>query len=248
MSRTPKKLVFALALCAVAASAFAQSASAPTARSENPRLQFSAEASRETALDEMTVFLATEAEGSDPGALNQTVLSRANEALAQAKKSGVVTARLVGVTTNQVYGPRGTPSGWKVRAQIAIKGSDLPKVGAMAGTLSTRLQVSGVQFSLSPAARATLERQLTEEAATALLQKASFTAKALGYQSFALEDVTLQDQSLNNPMPVNFSRRGNMEMMAMAADAAPMPTEAGTTTVTVRFSASARLLGMAATR
>lgn len=233
------RLFLALTLASSALSVFA---AAPVPG--QAQLQLSAQASRETALDEMTVHFAVEAEGSDPGALNQTVLSRAQEALSLAKKTSGVSARLMGVSTQQVYGPKGTPVGWKVRAQLAVKGSDLPKVGALAGSLGSRLQVAGVEFSLSAQARSALEAELTTEAAAALHQKAAATTKALGFSRYALEEVSLLDESQPGPRPVMALRRGGMEMMAMAAhDGAPVPADGGTTVVSVRFGATARLTG-----
>lgn len=217
-------------------------AAAPAKIQEPPRLQLSAEASRETALDEMTVHLATEAEGPNPGALNQSVLRAANAALATAKRTPGVLAQLTSVSTQQVYGPRGVPTAWKVRALISVKGRDMPSIGALAGDLGKDMQVSGVEFSLSPTARAELEKKLTEDAAAALQQKALLAAKTLGFQGYALEEVSLQDQSTTGHRPAPMAR-GGVAMLAMSEGAgSAVPSDSGTTTITVRFSATARLL------
>ncbi len=203
------------------------------------QLSLSAGAESEVALDEMTVRFAAEAEGTDIAGLNRKVLQLVQDGIATARKAPGVEARLSSVQTMPAYTPKGMPNGWRVRAEMAVKGNDLPRVGALAGDLARTMQMGGVEFSLSRKARDALTAQLTEQAAQALKLKAASVARSLGYREAQLLEVTLQDDFAGAPEVVH--RPMMAKSMAMA-DSVAMPADAGTTRVTVRFSALAQLV------
>ena len=97
-------------LTAAAPPALAQAAATPS----EPVLRLNAEAVRRVSLDEMTVVLASERAGEAPGALNAQVLAELDGALAQARQTPGVIARLGNLRTQPA--PRGRSTATAARA------------------------------------------------------------------------------------------------------------------------------------
>ena len=225
-SRACRHALLALALAAAPALALA-----------GPTLHLEASARSELPNDEMVVRLAVERSGPAPEKLNEEVLKALDLALAKAKTVSGVKARLGSVTTQPEWGPQGRRSGWHVRGVVVLEGSDLAATGALAGELSSDLQIAGVSFRLTEAARNREQARLIEEAAAAFKAKAQQVAKAFGFESYELKTINL-DHAATTPPP----RPMQMEFRAAAADsAAKVPTDGGDTTVTLTIGGSVEL-------
>ena len=158
-------------------------------------------------------------------------------ALSKAKTVSGVKARLGSVTTQPDWGPQGRRTGWRVRGVVVLEGSDLGATGALAGELSSDLQIAGVSFGLSVAAGNRELARLFEEAAAAFKARAQQAAKAFGFDSFEIKTLNL-DHAATMPPP----RPMQMELRAAAADsAASVPTDGGDTTVTLTIGGSVEL-------
>lgn len=201
-----------------------------------PTLKLQAAARSELPNDEMLVQLAVERSGLAAEKLNQEVLNALNLALAKAKTVDSIKAQLGAITTQPDWGPQGKRTGWRVRGVMVLQGKDLAATGALAGELATDLQIAGVSFRLTEAARAREESRLLREAAAAFNQRAKEAAAAFGFSGFELQTLDIDHAMPNPPRPMA------MEMRAAGMAAAPsVPTEGGDTTVTLTISGSVEL-------
>ena len=201
-----------------------------------PKVQLQAAASSELPNDEMVVQLAVERAGPTAEKLNEEVLNALNLALAKAKTVAGVKARLGSVTTQPEWGPQGKRTGWRVRGVVVLEGKDLKATGTLAGELSSDLQIAGVSFRLTEAARTQEEARLLKEAAAAFNQRAKEAAAAFGFGGFELKELNINHATPNPPRPMQ------MEMRAASMAAPPtVPTDGGDATVTLTISGSVEL-------
>jgi predicted secreted protein len=220
----------------------ALSVNAQTATKEGPpTLTLEAQAKSLVANDEMQVIFAVERDGNDLSAMNQTVLQALAAAISDAKKVEGVRARMGTVQTNPNWTAQGKPNGWRVRGEVSLSlqnsSQNFASLGNLAGQLAQRLQLSGINFKLSDDARTAAEKQLIKNAAGAFRAKAQDAASALGYKSFDIKEVNLNNGN-------NVIIRQAPMMKAMRSDsmsAAPVPSEGGDSEVTVTFSGTVNL-------
>lgn len=223
--------VAALACAAV----FALGAGAAQA---GPTLTLAAEARARVANDEMTVTLAVERDGAQPGPPNDLVNRELADAIERARKVPGVQARLGQFWTQPVFGAQGKITGYRVRGELALESRNVAELGQLTGVLGARMQVAGIGFRVS-AQRRDIERdRLLKEAADAFRAKAHAAAGALGYREYEIRTVTLQDGQASQP-------RFQAQPMAMAdgvrASPAPLPVEAGDSEISVGMSGSVEL-------
>lgn len=201
-----------------------------------PVVQLEVVASSELPNDEMVVQLAVDRTGAAAEKLNDEVLDALNLALAKARRIEGVKARLGGITTQPEWGPQGKRTGWRVRGVMVLEGRDLRATGALAGELSADLQIAGVSFRLTPAARSREESRLLKEAATAFNERAQQTAAAFGFTAFELKNLNVNHAQGDPTRPMQ------MEMRASAmASKASVPTEGGEATVSLSIGGSVEL-------
>jgi predicted secreted protein len=231
------RLLGSIVLVVSTASAYAQTA----IKDGPPTLTLDAQAKSLVANDEMQVIFAVERDGNDLSAMNQTVLQALAAAISEAKKVDGVRARMGTVQTNPNWTPQGKPNGWRVRGEVSLSlqnsSQNFASLGNLAGQLAQKLQLSGINFKLSDDARTTAEKQLIKNAAAAFRAKAQDAASALGYKSFELKEVNLNNGN-------NIIIRQAPMMKAMRSDsmsAAPVPSEGGDSEVTVTFSGTVNL-------
>jgi predicted secreted protein len=227
----PLGFVAALVVTAAAALAGAQPAHA------GPTVQFEAAARSELPNDEMVVHLAVDRSGTVAEKLNDEVLDALNLAIAKAKTVEGVKARLGSITTHPDWGDKGKRIGWRVRGVMVLEGRDLKATGALAGELSEDLQIAGVSFRLTDAARTREESRLLKEAAAAFNERARETAAAFGFGDFEVKKLNINHAS-ESPPP----RPMQMEMRAASANAKSfVPTDGGDATVVLTISGSVEL-------
>jgi len=203
-----------------------------------PTVTLSAYASTKVPSDEMVVSLQVDREGTNLGALNQAVLSELQSALSQAKSVSGVRARLGNVRTHQTYSPQGKAIGWRVYGEVVLDSKKLKELGDLTGHLSQKLQLSSVAFRLSDEKKLELEQSLLTNAAQAFQAKAKASAKALGFETFRIKEVSVS-QGMEGGRPVMPMVADSMVMRK--AVAASVPTEAGESEVSVTLSGSVTL-------
>ncbi len=184
--------------------------------------------------DEMVVQLAIERDGNDLAAINQVVQQALNSGLEEAKKVSQVKARLGNVSTNPNWNAQGRPNGWRVRGEIILTSGNLPGLGKLAGELAQRLQLASIQFRLSEEARNAAEKKLLIEAANAFRSRAKDATAALGFSSYTIKDLNLNNGYNVTVRPMGLAR-GKMDAMSSSA---PVPTDSGESEVQVTFNGS----------
>jgi len=209
---------------------------ATTPAQAGPTLQLQATATSELPNNEMVVQLAVERDGTAAENLNDEVLNALNLALAKARMVTGVKARLGSMTTEPVYDQQGKRSGWRVRGVIVLEGEDIRATGALAGGLSTDLQIAAVSFRLTDAARSREEARLLKEAAAAFSARAGETAAAFGFSGFDLRTLNINHAPGDPPRPLQMEMRGDP-----MSSKTFMPTEGGDATVTLTISGAVEL-------
>jgi predicted secreted protein len=205
----------------------------PLLTAAGPALQLDSAARAEVPNDEMVVTLAVEHSGPQVGELNDTVLSRLNDAIAKAKSVPKVDARLGGVTTQPNWSD-GRQVGWQVRGEVVLESLDMEALSVLSGRLAKDMQLTGVNFRLSPARRMAEEKELLQEAASNFREKAASAAKAFGFSDYELRELSLQHKDgVQPPRP--------MMMRAASAEMAPVPPEGGRSEIVVTVSGTVEL-------
>ncbi len=228
-------LATALAMPAVT---LAQPVGASAATAPAPELHLDAQARRMVDNDLMTVALSVEFEGPRVQELTQRVLATLQKAAARAKARPGIDVRLDSVSTQPVWGPKGRTGNWLVRGGLGLSSTDMAALGLLASELTSEMQVSAVQFSLSRAKADEVEALLMAEVAAAFRRRAQAMAGALGFKGYAFKTVNLS-QAGNGPTPRPVMLRN--AMASAEASAVPIPTDGGKTEVVLTLGGSVEL-------
>jgi len=230
----------ALALaCAFTAQAPAY-AQAPDAASQAaakwPQASLNAEASSVVAQDTVKITLAAELTDASQAKVAAELGKTLNSVMDQAKGNAKVKARSGSYNLYPFTDKSGKITSWRGRGEIILESTDFEAASKLANTLSDRMPIAGLAFSVSREARAKAEQSLLAEAVKAFQQRAQALTDAFGYSSYALRNVELGGSGAQPYQPAP-------RMMAMAADKAAVPLEGGTETVTVSVRGSIFLKG-----
>jgi predicted secreted protein len=133
------------------------------------------------------------------------------------------------------YARDGKISAWHGTAELLLEGRDFPRITQTAARIQT-LTVGAVNFSLSREQRAAVESQAQAMAIERFKAKAAELAKGFGFSGYSLREVAVNSNEQGGPRP----RMMAMEAKAAAVDA-PVPVEAGKSTVLVTVSGSVQL-------
>lgn len=238
--KNTKKLISILVLLAGSGSVIAQNTAAPI---PYPLLQnvaqLSASGSVEVQQDLLTISLTTSRDGSDASVVQSQLKAALESALAEAKKQaqpGLMDLRTGNFSLYPRYGKDGKINGWQGSTELVLEGRDFPRITATAGKIQT-LTMGYVSFNLSREQRAKVEGEAQALAIERFKAKAENVARSFGFSSFTLREVAVHanDQS-DTPRP----RQMAMEAKATAADA-PIPLEAGKSTVLVSVAGSVQM-------
>jgi predicted secreted protein len=201
-------------------------------------LSLDAQAVAEVPTDTVTLTLGAEQEGADPGAISASLSRKADDVIAQAKRTAGVQAETGGFNIYPNTDRNGKISVWRGRAEVRLTSKDFAAASKLAGQLANQMQVQNINFTLSREARTAAEAKLMDQAVNAFREKAQTSTKLFGYSSYTIRDVHV---GANNVPP---GPRPMMRMAAMAADAAPVPVpiEGGKAQVTVTVSGAVQML------
>lgn len=199
-----------------------------------PVVTLSASATTSIANDRMRALLRAEADDANPATAAGVVNARMAQALARAKAARGIDASTAGYSTFQV-GEKGDMR-WRVSQSLALESPDFAGLAA----LVTRLQqddgllLSGVEFSVSPAARKAAEDALVRDAIRDWQARAKLAAQAFGASGWRPGRLAIQGSDVGRPQPM-------YRAQAMAAAAAPVNVEGGTSEIGVTVSGEAIL-------
>lgn len=179
-----------------------------------------------------------ETTGADPAEVARKVKSAIAEGFALAKVQPGIVAKSGGTQTWPIYGKSSrTIESWRMRSEILLESRDAAALSAAIGKLQTSLAVGGIQFLPAPETRRKAEEEASIEAIEAFRNQAARIAGAL-QKPYRIRQMSVNGSG-HFPQPYPVARGA----MMMAAEAAPMPVEAGESNVTVNISGQIELLG-----
>ena len=201
--------------------------------------QLSASGSVEVQQDLLTISLTTTASGTDAGAVQAQLKQALDTALTQARQAaapGQMDVRTGNFSLYPRYGKDGKINGWQGSTELVLEGKDFARITGTAGKIQS-MTLGGVSFALSREQRAKVEGEAQAQAIERFKAKAGEIARSFGFAGYSLREVAINanDQGYT-PRP---------RMMAMQAKAemadAPVPVEAGKSTVQVTVSGSVQM-------
>jgi len=221
----------------VALSAMAVLAADPA--SPSGVVALTATASVEVTRDLMAVTLSATREGTDASAVQSALKQALDAALLEARgaaRAGQIDVRTGNFSMNPRYSTKGMLNGWQGTAELVIEGRDLPGIGQLAGRIQS-MAIARVSQGLSREQREKAEGSVTAQAITRYRAQAAEVTKQFGYTSYAVREVGVNSNEQGGPEPMMMRAR----VFAAAADA-PLPIEAGQTSVSVTISGTVQML------
>jgi len=234
MQRFIRPLVLA-ALMAVGGSLQAQSQLVPAPQNV---AQLSASGSVEVVQDLLSITLSATREGPDAAAVQTQLKAALDAALTEARKQ-VVTGQL-DVRTGQFslyprYSREGKISNWVGSAELVLEGRDFTRISTTAGKIQG-MAVAQTSFSLSREQRERVEGEAQALAINRFKARAADVARGFGFSGYTLREI-----AVNSNDQGGFPRPRMMAMEAKAVSDAPVPVEAGRSTVQVTVSGSIQM-------
>ena len=217
---------------------FAGNAAAQTLPEPQNILQLSASGTVEVQQDLLSIRLTTTRDAADAATVQTQLKTALDAALVEARRNaqpGQLDVRTGNFSLSPRYSKEGKISGWQGSAELVLEGRDFPRITQTAGRIGT-LGIGGIGFGLSREERAKVEVQAQTIAIDNFKQKAVELAKGFGFSGYTLREVS-----------VNANEGGPIQPRMMAAQAksfsadAPVPVEAGKTTVVVNVSGAVQL-------
>jgi predicted secreted protein len=232
------KLLSAIAALTTLAllAALPAAAQTPPPKPAGTQIDFRVDVQRSVANDLGRATAFAELTGADAADVARRVNAAIAGGLATAKAQPGVTVKTGTSHTYPVYSKGGRSiESWRMRSEMVLESRDAAALSALLGKLqSSQLAVSQVGFVPAPETRRAGEDDAALEAIAAFQAKAARYAAALK-KTYKIRSMNI-GSGYNAPQPLF---RG--AMMA-AADAAPMPAEAGESTVTVNLNGQIELI------
>ncbi len=211
---------------------------ADSARPAGTLIEFRVEVQRPVANDLGRASAYVELTGGDPAEVARKLKTAIAEGLATAKAQPGVAVRSGGTHTWPIYGKTGRViENWRMRSELLLESRDAAALSTAVGKLQGgSLAIGGIQFAPAPETRRQAEDDATLEAIEA------FNARAARIAATLKKPYKIRQMSVNagghSPQPYPVARGIAM----MAAEAAPMPVEAGASNVTVNVGGQIELI------
>lgn len=210
---------------------------AGSAKSTGTMVDFRVEVQKSLPNDLGNATAYVETNGADPAEVAGKVKTAIAEGLALAKAQPGIIVKSGGTHTWPVYGKSGRSiESWRMRSEILLESRDPAALSMAVGALQSTLAIGGIQFMPAP------ETRRKAESDTALEAIAAFRAQAARIAATLKKPYRIRQMSVNGnghtPQPRALARGVAM----MAAEAAPMPVEAGESTLTTTVSGKIELL------
>ncbi len=201
--------------------------------------QLAASGTVEVQQDMLTMTLSATRDGTDANTVQSQLKTALDAALTEAKKTaspGQLDVRTGNFNIYPRYGKDSKINGWVGSTELVLEGRDIPRITAAAGKITT-MTLSNVGFGLSREQRLKVEGDAQAQAIDHFKAKAAEISRSFGFSSFTLREVSVSSSDQGSvPRP----RMMAMEAKAMS-DSAPVPVEAGKTTVIVNVSGSVQM-------
>ncbi|MEW6166000.1 MAG: SIMPL domain-containing protein [Pseudomonadota bacterium] len=227
-----KRLALLLACLALPPHALAAGAGKPS----GALVDFRVEVHKPVANDLGHAIAFAEMSGADPAEVAGRVKAAIAEGLALAKAQPGVAVKSGGTHTWPIYAKGGRAiESWRMRSEILLESRDPEALAAAVGKLQAILAIGGMQFAPAPETRRKAENDAVLEAI------AAFRAQAARIAATLKKSYRIRQMSVNAggqyPQPRPLARGAAL----MAAEAAPMPAEAGESSLTVTVSGKIEL-------
>lgn len=176
--------------------------------------------------------------GSDPAEVARKVKTIIADGLATARAQPGITVKSGGTHTWPIYSKTGRViENWRMRSELLLESRDAAALSTAVGKLQGgQLAIGAINFSPAPETRRKAEDDVTIEAIEAFSAKATRIAAAL-QKPYKIRQMSVNGSG-NFPQPYPMARGAAM----MAAEAAPMPVEAGESNVAVNVSGQIELV------
>lgn len=198
-------------------------------------VDLTAEASRPAANDMVRATVYAEASGNTPADLARRVNHDIAEALKTIKAKPGIAVKSGRQSTFPVYAQNQKIDSWRMHSELVLESRDAAAVSELLGQLQQmRLAVSSVNQLPTPETRRKVEDEATREAIAAFRQRAAVVADVLG-KPYKIRHLSVQQSGQMPPTPMLRASR------AMAAEAAPLPLEAGESLITTNVSGQIEL-------
>ncbi|MFM9917430.1 MAG: SIMPL domain-containing protein [Rhizobacter sp.] len=199
-----------------------------------------ATASVDVTRDLMSVTLTATREGADAHGVQAALKQALDAALSEAKpvaRPGQVDVRTGNFSMYPRYSAKNTLVGWQGTAELVIEGRDLQAISQLAGRIQT-MTIARVTQGLSREQREKAEGSVMSQAIGRYRAQAAQVTQQFGYASYVIREVNVGSNDQGGmPVPMLASAKS----MAMSADA-PLPVEAGQTSVSVTVSGTVQML------
>ena len=201
--------------------------------------QLSASGAVEVVQDMLAMTLNTTREGSDPTTVQTQLKTALDAALAEARKAalpGQLDVRTGQFSLYPRYGREGKISNWVGSAELVLEGRDFTRISTTAGKIQG-MAVAQTSFSLSREQWERVEGEAQALAINRFKARAADVARGFGFSGYTLREIAVNSNDQGGfPRP----RMMAMEAKAAASDA-PVPVEAGRSTVQVTVSGSIQM-------
>lgn len=201
-------------------------------------VQLSADGQVEVAQDMLSMVLSATKEGNDPSAVQNQLKTALDTALTEARKNaqpGQMDVRTGSFGLYPRYAKDGKIASWQGSAELVLEGRDFSRITSTVGKIST-MTLARTGFGLSREQRAKVEGDAQSQAIERFKARATDLSRSFGFKGYTLREVAV-NTSDSSPMP----RPRMMAMEAKMASDAPVPVEAGKSTVTVNVSGSVQM-------
>lgn len=228
------KTIASCALIVSAGAVFSQEIGMPPPHNV---LQLSASGSVEVQQDLLVLTLGTSRDGKEAGAVQAQLRQALDTALQEARRGaepGKMDVRTGQFSLYPRHGKNGEIVGWQGRAEVVLEGQDFARITGTAARMPT-MAIAQTGFGLSKTERTRVERQAQALAIENFKGQASGLAQAFGFAGYSLREVVVNSND-SGPRP----RMMAMEAKFGGADA-PVPVEAGKSTVEVTVSGSVQM-------
>lgn len=210
---------------------------APASRAEDTAttVSLAAEGQQEAANDLAVASLFAEASDTQPAEVARRVNATLAAALAQAKRYPDVKVRTGTSQTFPIYGKTNRAiEAWRMRSDLRLESRNLGAVAELVAVLQKDLALAEISLQPAPETRKLAQDAATRGAIEAFQARAAMIAATLG-RHYRLRHLDVGTQGIYPP-PRPMAR------VAMAEAAAPLPLEAGTSTVTATVSGTIELI------
>jgi len=189
-------------------------------------IDFQAQAQRTAPNDLGRAVAYFETNSAHPADLANKVNTVIAAALVMAKNHPAVKVRTGSSQTFPIYAKNSRSiESWRMRSELLLESRDAAALSELVGKLQSSLAVGNIGFAPAPETRRKIEDD------TAVDAIGNFSEKALRYASslkkrYRIVSMNIGTQGAVSPAP-------SFRAMAMVADSAPMPVEAGESQITV---------------